>query len=183
MPKLVLQLPEGKGTDAGGHIYDQDKHDGLLGAEVHGLLRIDSRQRDHRLHAALIKQDADQEAHQIGVTSDIAHSLPSAGEHARVAAIRQFLRQGPFLKKNESGQRGNREQQRRNQHGNGYELRGSMSLRLRPGHVGQRGSETDQPADIAERPAPARHFPQRTASGQLRQKSGGQVFAGTEEKI
>ena len=183
MAELVLQLAESEGADAGREIHHQDEHDGLLRGELHRLLGIDRRQRDHGLHAGLIKQDADQETEQVAVTRCLPDRFPDSGQGIHIRSGRQHLRDGTLLEQNESGQGRDREKYRRDQHGNRHEMRRSLSLGLGMHHISKRKAQAEQTADVAQRPAPARHLAQRAAPGQFRQERGDQVFAGTEEKI
>ena len=63
MADPILNMAEGNRAEARSQIDDHDQNDRVAGIESHGLLGINRGQRNHRLHAGLVKQYAHQKAH------------------------------------------------------------------------------------------------------------------------
>ena len=80
MADAILQMAEQECADRGGDVDHEDQHDGLLGGEVHRLLRVDRGERDHRLYARLIEHRADQEAPQVAVIPGVLDGLSQPRE-------------------------------------------------------------------------------------------------------
>ncbi len=93
------------------------------------------------------------------------------------------LRCGALAQHQQCGQRGEQEDRSGDQHRRRHELCRALPPILRPADVSQARAERHEPADVAERPAPARHATERTWPGDLGQKGGDQVFAGAEKEI
>ncbi|MCY1356145.1 hypothetical protein D9M69_425870 [compost metagenome] len=184
MAETVLQVAEQQGAERGGDVDHEDQQQGVLGAEAHHLGGVDGRQGDHRGDAGLVAQGAGEKAQQVAVAAGLAQrpGQPHEGQ-PRALAGRAGLRHGAFAQEQEGRQAGDGEQRGGDQHAHRDELRRRLPLRLGMADVGQAGGQADQPAEIAERPAPAGHPPQRLAPRQFGKEGGDQVLAAAEAEV
>ena len=65
----ILKITEGKRARSGGKVEHEDEHHGLLRFEANDLLSINRRNRYRHHHAALIKHGAQEQAHEVLVTT------------------------------------------------------------------------------------------------------------------
>ena len=106
----VFQMTEGEGADGCGDIDQEDKLDGVGSLETHRLFGIDGGERNHRLDACLIEDDAKHEATHVGKQPGVMPGLaqPFKGGTETGNEVRRQWRRA-LAQEQEGWQTGNRE--------------------------------------------------------------------------
>ncbi|MNJ29575.1 hypothetical protein D3C77_241470 [compost metagenome] len=180
-----MQPTEQHGADGRRDVHHQDQQQRVLGTEAHDLIGIDGSKGDHCRDTGLVADGAGKKAQQVTIAPGFAQGLREARQHRlrnRRVAVRR-LRLAALAQVQEGRQAGDEEQDRGDQHAHRHELCRSLALRLGPADEGQAGAQADQPADIAESPAPAGHLAQGIRTGEFGQEGGDQVLAAAEAEV
>ncbi len=184
MAEPVLHVAESKCSDRRRDVDDQNELKGLFERKLHHFLRIDGSQRDDDGDPGLVERAAQQEAREVSKVANVFQGRSQTRDRAADyihAALR--LRHCALAKNEQCRQRSEGEDSRGDQHRPGNELFGHTALPARPRDIRQAHRERREAAQVAEAPAPARHFPECSGARYLRQKGADQRDADLEEKV